>query len=83
MSYDAIVVGGGHHGLTCATYLAKAGKRVLVLERKPWLGGMTYSQETVTAATGFVMNPCAVDLLFTNLEPSIITELGLESFGLR
>lgn len=83
MRYDAIVVGGGHHGLTCATYLAKAGKRVLVLERKPWLGGMTYSQETVTAAPGFVMNPCAVDLLFTNLEPSIITELRLESFGLR
>lgn len=81
--YDAIIVGGGHHGLTCAAYLAKAGKRVVVLERKPWLGGMTYSQETVTSAPGFVMNPCAVDLLFTNLEPSIITELKLESFGLR
>jgi phytoene dehydrogenase-like protein len=81
--YDAIIVGGGHHGLTCAAYLAKAGKRVVVLERKPWLGGMTYSQETVAQAPGFVMNPCAVDLLFTNLEPSIITELKLESFGLR
>lgn len=81
--YDAIIVGGGHHGLTCAAYLAKAGKRVVVLERKPWLGGMTYSQETVATAPGFVMNPCAVDLLFTNLEPSIITELKLESFGLR
>ncbi len=66
--YDAIVVGGGHHGLTCATYLARAGKRVVVLERKPWLGGMTYSRETVAEAPGFVMNPCAVDLLFTNLD---------------
>jgi beta-carotene ketolase (CrtO type) len=81
--YDAIIVGGGHHGLTCATYLARAGKRVVVLERKPWLGGMTYSRETVCEAPGFVMNPCAVDLLFTNLEPSIVTELRLESFGLR
>ena len=81
--YDAIIVGGGHHGLTCATYLARAGKRVIVLEREPWLGGMTYSRETVAEAPGFVMNPCAVDLLFTNLEPSIISELKLESFGLR
>jgi len=83
MNYDAIIIGGGHHGLTCATYLAKARKRVVVLERNPWLGGMTHSRETVTEAPGFVMNPCAVDLLFTNLEPSIITELRLESFGLR
>jgi beta-carotene ketolase (CrtO type) len=81
--YDAIVVGGGHHGLTCAAYLARAGKRVIVLERERWLGGMTYSRETVAEAPGFVMNPCAVDLLFTNLEPSIISELRLESFGLR
>lgn len=83
MIYDAIIIGGGHHGLTCAAYLARAGKRVIVLERKPWLGGMTYSAETVREAPGFVMNPCAVDLLFTNFEPSIITELGLETFGLR
>ncbi|MEA2167328.1 MAG: hypothetical protein QOF76_628 [Solirubrobacteraceae bacterium] len=83
MSYDVIVVGGGHHGLTSACYLARAGRRVLVLEREPWLGGMAYSQETVTEAPGFVMNPCAVDLLFTNLQPSIVDELHLESFGLQ
>jgi phytoene dehydrogenase-like protein len=81
--YDVIVVGGGHQGLTCAAYLAKAGRRVLVLERERWLGGMAYSQETVPEAPGFVMNPCAVDLLFTNLPPSIVDELRLESFGLR
>ena len=56
---------------------------MIVLERERWLGGMTYSRETVAEAPGFVMNPCAVDLLFTNLEPSIISELRLESFGLR
>lgn len=81
--YDAIVVGAGHHGLTCAAYLAREGKRVVVLEREPWLGGMTYSKETVEAAPGFLMNPCAVDLLFTNLQPSIVDDLKLESFGLR
>lgn len=81
--YDAIVVGGGHHGLTCAAYLAREGKRVVVLERRPWLGGMTYSQQTVPEAPGFEMNPCAVDLLFTNLKPSIIDELQLERHGLR
>lgn len=82
-TYDAIIVGGGHHGLTAATYLAREGKRVIVLESRPWLGGMTYSQETVPEAPGYVMNPCAVDLLFTNLEPSIVTELDLASHGLR
>jgi beta-carotene ketolase (CrtO type) len=81
--YDVIVVGGGHNGLTCAAYLARAGRRVLVLEREAWLGGMTYSRETVPEAPGFVMNPCAIDLLFTNIQPSIIDELRLESFGLQ
>ena len=37
--YDAIIVGGGHNGLVCAAYLAKAGKSVLVLERRHVLGG--------------------------------------------
>jgi beta-carotene ketolase (CrtO type) len=81
--HDAIIIGGGHHGLTCGAYLARAGRQVLVLEREAWLGGMAYSQETVPEAPGFLMNPCAVDLLFTNLKPSIIDELHLESFGLR
>jgi beta-carotene ketolase (CrtO type) len=81
--YDVIVAGGGHHGLTCAAYLAREGRRVIVLEREGWLGGMSYSRETVVDAPGFTMNPCAVDLLFTNLKPSIVDELGLESFGLR
>jgi phytoene dehydrogenase-like protein len=44
--YEAIVVGSGHNGLIAATYLAKAGKRVLVLERRDVIGGATVTEET-------------------------------------
>ncbi|MFB3117283.1 MAG: FAD-dependent oxidoreductase, partial [Myxococcota bacterium] len=44
-SYDAIIVGGGHNGLTCAAYLAKAGRKVLVLERRHLVGGAAVSEE--------------------------------------
>src|SRR5688500_5397619 len=43
--YDAVVVGGGHNGLTCAAYLARAGWSVLVLERRHVLGGATVTEE--------------------------------------
>src|SRR2546430_2122966 len=54
-SYDAVVVGGGHNGLVAAAYLAKAGRRVLVCERRPVVGGAAISEHpfgpdfTVTA----------------------------------
>ena len=43
--YDAIVIGAGHNGLTCACYLAKAGLQVLVLEQYHSIGGMTITEE--------------------------------------
>ena len=43
--YDAIIIGGGHNGLTTAAYLAKAGKKVLVLERRHVLGGAAVTEE--------------------------------------
>ncbi len=43
--YDAIVVGGGHNGLTTAAYFAKAGRKVLVLERRYLVGGAAVSEE--------------------------------------
>jgi phytoene dehydrogenase-like protein len=43
--YDAIIVGGGHNGLTCAAYLARAGVRVCVLERRHVLGGACVTEE--------------------------------------
>ena len=44
MRYDAVIVGGGHNGLVCAAYLARAGRRVLVLERRAELGGAAVSE---------------------------------------
>ncbi len=43
--YDAIIIGGGHNGLTTAAYLARAGKKVLVLESRHILGGATVTEE--------------------------------------
>ena len=42
--YDAIMIGGGHNGLVAAAYLAKAGRRTLVLERRPMVGGAAVSR---------------------------------------
>src|ERR1700678_3515258 len=47
-SYDILALGAGHNGLVAAAYLAKAGKKVLVLERKPWPGGGVVTREMNT-----------------------------------
>src|SRR5205807_7504614 len=44
-AYDVIIVGGGHNGLACAAYLARAGRKVLVLERRERVGGAAMSEE--------------------------------------
>ena len=46
-NYDAIIIGAGHNGLTSAAYLAKAGKKVLVLERRHVLGGAAVTEEII------------------------------------
>jgi phytoene dehydrogenase-like protein len=76
-SYDAIVIGGGHNGLTCAAYLARAGRRVLVLERRHLLGGAAVSEEVFP---GFTFSTCSY--IVSLLRPQIVRELQLAKHGL-
>jgi phytoene dehydrogenase-like protein len=77
-SYDAIVVGGGHNGLVCAAYLARAGRRVLVLERRHVLGGAAVSEELYP---GFTFSVCSY--VVSLLRPHIIRQLDLPRHGLE
>ena len=76
-TYDAIVVGAGHNGLTCAAYLAKAGRKVLVLESRQSIGGATASEEI---HPGFTFSTCSY--VVSLLRPQIIRDLELSKHGL-
>jgi phytoene dehydrogenase-like protein len=76
-AYDAIVVGGGHNGLATAAYLAKAGRRTVVLERRPGIGGAAE-----TAVLGGARVPRLAHTV-GRLRPSIVRDLDLRGHGLR
>ncbi len=76
--YDAIVIGGGHNGLVNAAYLARAGKKVLVLERRHVLGGAAVTEEIFP---GFKFSVCSY--VVSLLRPEIIRDLDLPRHGLE
>ena len=81
--YDVIAIGSGHNGLVAAAYLAKAGKRVLVLERNAWFGGGVVTRELTRP--GFRHDQHSMAHIFIQANPLLQRdELGLKSrFGLR
>ncbi|MFN0302301.1 MAG: phytoene desaturase family protein [Burkholderiales bacterium] len=76
--YDAIIIGAGHNGLVCAAYLARAGKRVLVLEQRERIGGAAVSEQIFPGFT-FSVYSYVVSLL----RPEIIRDLDLPRHGLQ
>jgi phytoene dehydrogenase-like protein len=76
--HDVVIIGGGHNGLVCAAYLAKAGLRVIVLERRRVVGGAAVTEEF---HPGFRNSVAAYTVSLLN--PKIIADLELAAFGLR
>jgi phytoene dehydrogenase-like protein len=77
-SYDAIVIGAGHNGLTAAAYLAAAGWSTLVLERREIVGGCCVTEEIAPGCRASTTSYIA-----SMLRPEVIRDLELASFGLR
>src|SRR5690606_6644045 len=75
---DVVVVGGGHNGLTCAAYLAAAGLRVIVLERRHVVGGAAVTEEF---HPGFRNSVASYTVSLLN--PEVIRDLELARHGLR
>ena len=76
--YDAIVIGGGHNGLVAAAYLARAGRKTLVLERRPLVGGAAVTEEIFP---GFKFS--VFSYVVSLLRPEIIRDLELPRHGLQ
>ena len=77
-NWDAIVVGGGHNGLTTGAYLAHAGLRTLILERRPILGGACVTEEVWPGAR---VSRCSY--VVSMLQPKVVADLELKRYGYK
>ncbi|HMT04555.1 MAG TPA: NAD(P)/FAD-dependent oxidoreductase [Solirubrobacterales bacterium] len=77
-TFEAIVVGGGHNGLTTAAYLARAGMKTLVLERRPILGGACVTEEVWPGAR---VSRCSY--VVSMLQSKVVSDLRLKDFGYK
>jgi len=75
---DVVIIGGGHNGLVAGTYLAKAGKKVKIIERRPVIGGAAVTQEF---HPGFKNSVCSYTVSLLN--PKIVNDLRLYELGLK
>ncbi|WP_272011431.1 phytoene desaturase family protein [Roseovarius sp. ZX-A-9] len=75
--FDVVIVGGGHNGLVCGGYLARSGQRVLVLERRSVVGGLSADREFFKGFRGSIPNSPG------SLEPKVVLDLELKKFGLE
>ena len=76
--YDVTIIGGGHNGLITAAYLAKAGRKVLVLEKKKTIGGMAVTEEFFP---GFKVSSITDES--GSLSPKVVADLNLSQSGLK
>jgi phytoene dehydrogenase-like protein len=76
--YDIAIVGGGHNGLTAAFYLARAGLRTIVLERREIVGGACVTEEIAPG-----VRASTTSYIASMLRPEIVADLGLAERGLR
>ncbi|BAU67375.1 FAD dependent oxidoreductase [Stanieria sp. NIES-3757] len=82
-TYDVVIIGAGHNGLVCASYLLKAGYSVVLLEKRSVPGGAATTEEALPdEAPGFKFNLCAIDHEFIHLGP-VVEELELAKYGLE
>jgi phytoene dehydrogenase-like protein len=80
--FDVVIVGAGHNGLTAGCYLARNGRRVIIVERGSKVGGMTTSGFMIPEAPQHLVTPCAVDVIFMR-GTGIIEDLELVKHGFK